>query len=318
MKKLLILLCFLLLACGSDCDNGICESVNYELGPGPHEFTIKHQGFDRNYFVYVPIAYEFEPIPVVLNLHGRGGNAENHVQSVSLMHEDSDREGYIVVAPWGTRKDGDSKTKGLRFWNPGGIADPQNGHRLLDSIDDVGFIEKVLDDVEMRFNVDKKRIYSTGLSQGGMMSQYLGCEISDRIAAIASVSGPFATNPDKCSPLREIPVLFFHGTDDPITPYTGGKSDCSGIEYRGARESVEIWAGKNNCHLQSQIVYENGDVICERYCVDTEVIFCTIEGGGQTWPGGEIEVIDCDPGETINDIDATDYIWEFFSKHKLE
>ncbi len=138
--------------------------------------SIIHDNLERDYIIHIPSTYSFnDPIPLVFCFHGYGGNA-NSIMSYTSFNYISDTASFIVVYPQGTLLQGTS------HWNVGGWTSGSN-------IDDVGFINSLLDSLSQHYNIDDTRIYSTGMSNGGYMSFLLACQLSDRIAAIASVTG---------------------------------------------------------------------------------------------------------------------------------
>jgi polyhydroxybutyrate depolymerase len=293
---------------------------------GIHFFPIKHGLQTREYYVYVPPSYdEKKPTPVVLNFHGGGGSAEGHMR-MTMMNEKSDSAGFIVVYPRGTGKD--SLAIFNRFWN---FASGPNGlyhdDPFFAKVDDVGFVNLLLDDLEAKFNVEKKEVYATGFSNGGILCHFLACKLSVRIAAIAPVAGSFWMHPDSCNPTRPVPVLYFHGTGDVCAPYNGGLSACeAGISKTGrvfisVKDTVSIWIKKNQCPFEPEITYQQGEVVCKTYgsgSNNSEVTVCTIEDGGHTWPGGlPYRIPGFKVGKVTYDINANDAMWEFFKRHPM-
>jgi polyhydroxybutyrate depolymerase len=141
------------------------------------------------------------------------------------------------------------------------------------------------------------------------LSHRLGCELSDRIAAIAPVAGVIGV--DSCEPTRPLPVIQFHGTSDTLVPYEG--STISG--YPSVAETIDGWAERNGCAGGDlELVSENGDSRCEQVpgCPDdAPVMVCTVEDGGHTWPGGTpVPIL----GKTTQDLDANAVMWELFSR----
>jgi polyhydroxybutyrate depolymerase len=285
-------------------------------------FSLEHQGRKRTYDVHMPPSYDGKtPMPLVMAFHGGGGDSA-HMRKQSGFNEKADKEGFIVVYPQGTGKKILGKIKGT--WNVGKTG---GGYAYENQVDDVGFINSMLNDLEKRYAIDKNRIYSTGHSMGGMITYRLACESADRIAAIAPVATSLVTEP--CKPSRPIAVLHFQGTEDRPIPYEGGASDpklpksfAIGGPYRSAKETASFWARADQCSGVSQVTYQKGQVTCETTgsCVQgTEVTLCTVKGGGHTWPGSPMPI---DKkwwkklvGETTQDISATDTMWEFFKKH---
>lgn len=286
------------------------------LGSGDYTFTINSGRIERTYEVHVPSAYNTKKsMPVILNFHGGGGDIDN-AKKTTLMSETADEKGFIVVYPSGTGKTIAGKNFGT--WNAGvccGLAEENN-------IDDVGFVNDLLDDLENKFNVDTKRIYATGHSNGAQFTYRLGCELSERIAAIAPHSGLDSFK--NCSPSRKVPVIHFHGTEDPIATYAGGSCGTKGEEWQctGAEEYLKEWAVRNGCDLKTETVYQNGDATCKEYqnC-DADVELCTIEGAGHTWSGGayfpDIALWRKTVGPLTHDISANEEMWKFFQVHPL-
>jgi len=295
---------------------------NRQTGSGDRKFSIMHQGKMRDYFVHIPPSYKSDtPVPVVLNFHGGGGNAQNQVRQ-SGMEKKSDEAGFILVYPEGSGKMVSGQL--VATWNAGRCC----GTAARGNVDDVGFISKLIDDLASKFNIDKKRVYATGISNGALISYRLACELSDKIAAIAPVSAQDAF--DNCKPSRPISIIHFHGTADPAAAYTGGHCggrmpgdpgwDCSSV-----KDYIEEWRGIDNCPSQSSVTYQKGEVTCITYgpCDrGTEITLCTIEGGGHTWPSGtyakDTESWKKAVGKINYDINANDAMWEFFKKHSLE
>ncbi len=245
---------------------------------------------------------------------------------MTKMNDKSDSAGFIVVYPRGTGKDPRMRFK--RFWNyASGPHGSYHGDPFFAKVDDVGFVTALLDDLESRFNIDKSRVYATGFSNGGILTHYLACRLSSRIAAIAPVGAPFWTSPKSCNPSRPISVMYFHGTADVCAPYNGGPSGCeAGISTKGrvfvsVKDTISVWVQKNHCPPKPRITYRKGKVTCETYGPgdgDTEVVLCTIKGGGHTWPGGlPYKIPGVEIGEVTYDINANDAMWEFFKRHPM-
>jgi len=180
------------------------------LAPGDYRFELEAGGRDRSYLVHVPPPAASGALPVVLSLHGGGGNARQHRRSTG-MDAAADRDGYIAVYPNGSGRLGDL----FLTWNAGICC----GYAQAQDVDDVGFISALLDDLGRRAAIDPRRIYAAGHSNGGMMAHRLGDELSGRIAAIASVAG--ARVPTSRGG-RAVPVLQIHSEDDPRALYHGG------------------------------------------------------------------------------------------------
>ncbi|MEJ7731869.1 MAG: PHB depolymerase family esterase [Polyangiaceae bacterium] len=177
-----------------------CTGVGF--APGDHDQTIVFGGETRSYLLHVPASYDHaEQTPLVMNFHGYtsdpGGQA-----AFSGMSELADDKTFVVAYPAGI---GNS-------WN-GGLCCGQAASSMLD---DTGFARAVVADIESKLCIDEKRVYSTGMSNGGYLTHRNGCESADIFAAIAPVAGVLGIEPEDCLPSRPIPVIHFHGTDDVV------------------------------------------------------------------------------------------------------
>ena len=267
----------------------LCDGTG--LAPGDHVLQLEHDGRDRVFQVHVPPGYDGTvATPLVVNLHGLGSNAMQQA-FFSDMNPTADAENFLVVYPEGT-VNGD----GRRAWNAGGCCTDDS------SVDDVGFIRAMLDELDARLCIDPDRRFATGMSNGGLMSFWLGCHAADVFAAIAPVAGILLA-PNACNPSRPVPLWQIHGTIDELVPFDG------------ARDSAEAWAAINECATQTEVSYQNGVVTCQTWgCPTTsEVQFCTAEGVNHCWPG---QLFCVDPPSTA-DIHSTTTIWAFFAAHPM-
>lgn len=243
----------------------------------------------RSYRLHVPASYApTAPTSVVFNFHGLTMNAVTQ-EWYSGMLATADAEGFVVVHPDGV---GNS-------WNGGACC----GDASSQNVDDVAFVEAMLDELEAELCVDTARVYATGMSNGGHMSNRLACDLSHRFAAVAPVAG--ANYSQTCDVSRPVPVMHFHGTADAIVPYSLGTA------------AVDDWVERNGCTDAPETTVQNGEVECSTRddCNGgVEVTLCTVTGGGHTWPGGEtIPGL----GHVTEDINANDAMWAFFQRHPL-
>ena len=283
------------------------------LRPGGHTRSLEVHKRTRTYLVYVPKSYDAtNPVPLILAFHGGGSNAEQMVRFCGL-NELADKAGFLVVYPNGT-----GRVKTALTWNGGNCC----GYAMQNQVDDVAFVKALLDDLEKNANIDAKRIYATGMSNGAIMAYRLASELSDRIAAIAPVAGPMGS--ESCNPKRPVPVIHFHGTDDEFAPYKGGKGtkSVSQTEFYSVDHSINAWVKANGCSNQPEIVQlsqkaGDGMKITRKTYADgkdgAEVMLVTIEGGGHTWPGRQppLNIL----GRSTTDISANEMMWDFFQKH---
>lgn len=180
--------------------------------PGDHVVTLKHGGRERSAIVHLPAgAAASGGLPVVLNFHGGGGHGASQ-KAYALMDALADREKFIALYP-----NGSGRLSGrLLTWNAGSCC----GYSVLNRIDDVGFVRALVDQLADKFPVNRRRVYATGLSNGGMMAHRLAAEASDVIAAVAPVAGGMVLPTIKSS--RAVPVMHIHSVDDPRALYAGG------------------------------------------------------------------------------------------------
>jgi polyhydroxybutyrate depolymerase len=271
---------------------------------------ISYDGRIRNYIIHIPSNYDAEePIPLVLALHGGGGNSEN-MQDKTGFNQLANEEGFIVVYPDGTGR----LINRLLTWNSGHCC----GFAFKNDIDDVGFIRTLIEQIQQEFLIDTNKIFITGHSNGGMMAYRLGSELSDIVAAIAPVAGSIGGKATEDSEVWTIPepsfpisVLAIHGLLDENVAYDGGR----GNKTTGTRSdisvnnSIDFWVKYNNCNPIPEIE-ESGTIIIETYKegdMGTEVVLCTLINGEHWWPGSE--------KDPYKEISASELIWEFFKTH---
>ncbi len=292
---------------------------------GEHLFDVKNNGLNREYKVYVPNNYKKNvPIPLVIFLHGGGGGMkEAFSEGIDKM---ADKYGFILAIPQGAGKKILGKTIGS--WNSGNWSESKKfnpvsccGYAGDNNIDDVGFISNMINGIENNYAVDEKRIYVTGISNGAMMSYRLACELSNKIAAVAVVAPPFV--PETCNNVKPISIMHVQGTADPCALYNGGVcGSCLGskpIAAQSAENMVNFWTKKDRCLDEPKIIYQKGNAKCVIYSqceTGIEIEFCTIDGGGHTWPGGNQYLPEEKIGSVSNDM-SFDQMWEFLEKHTL-
>lgn len=266
--------------------------------------SLVSSGEERKYLLYVPESYDpATPTPLVISLHGFA-EWPAHLMNISGWNDLADQYGFIVVYPSGT---GFPKR-----WRGGGAT---YGDRDLPI--DVAFISDLIDHLSASYNIDPRRVYANGLSNGGGMSFLLSCALSDRIAAIGSVAGAYPLRWEACRPSRPVPAILFHGTADPIVPFQGDPSRSSSILLPELPSWVDTLAARNGCDPDPVELPAEGEARGVQYTgCDADVVFYTIDGGGHTWPGG-VPMPAIVVGSTTRDIDATRLMWEFFQQNPL-
>jgi polyhydroxybutyrate depolymerase len=277
---------------------GVCQGKAQKSGETT--WSLKHDGVTRTFTVYIPPQYNGStPLPVVLNFLGLNMSASTQ-KLLTDMNTEAGKRGFIVVHPNG---------RGIpQSWNGGLCCSPASS--LLKS-KDVDFTRAMLDELEKKLCINTKRIYATGISNGAYMAYRLGCELSNRIAAIAPVAGILLTSP--CQPKRPLSVIAFHGTADAIVPFEGRKI----IGWPYVQDSIDFWVKHNGCAKSPKRMFNKGDTYCDEYsgCKGgTKVRLCVTKSGGHTWPGGfPVPGL----GKTTKDINATQVGWQFMSQHQL-
>ncbi len=277
--------------------------------------SLQYDGVERTYLLHLPPSYNGEDeLPMVFVFHGGGGGGEGMAR-VTHMSDVADERGFIAVYPDGIDKN----------WNDG-------RPEINPGINDVAFISALIEELKSGYSVDAERIYSTGISNGGMFSLRLACELSDKIAAVAPVAALMGEAlSHACTPPRPIPVMFVMGTDDPLVPWEGGDIGTDRV-YRGralsAVDSVSFWVAVDGCSetpVVTELADEDpGDGTRARREVyaggrdGSEVVMLAVEGGGHTWPGGEQYMREAIIGRTCRDFDAGEAIWGFFDRFTLD
>lgn len=301
-----------------------------EETPDLVDHTIQHGELKRVFSVHVPKGKRDTPnLPLVLVLHGGGGGDPKNLAHGLGFNALSDEEGFIVVYPKGMH----------RQWNDGRNA-PFYGVDIA-KVDDVGFINAVLDRMEQDYKTDKRRVYIAGQSNGGMMTHRLGMELSPRLAAIATIICTIPKNllkereaaeaAGKPAPGR-LPVLIMNGTQDPVVPWEGGFARVGKQtfgEIASTRDTLAYYLKRNGLPAEPAIKKDLPDTDPEDGCQTQyashtaenstgEVCLYTITGGGHVWPGAEKnyrESAFVATGTKCKDFSGTMAVWEFFKRH---
>jgi polyhydroxybutyrate depolymerase len=287
MKQKLLLPLFLLITLFSGAQVTVIDSI-------------MSGGVYRNYRLYIPAAYNGSSAwPLIFNIHGYTSNASQE-QLYTNFGPIADTAHFLMVYPNATVYNGQPT------WNSG-FGMPVN---------DIGFLSNLIDSLDLTYNIDLNRVYSCGMSNGGYMSHTLACALSNRIAAVASVTGTMTpSQKSTCSPGRPVPVMQIHGTNDGTVPFYGSA-------YSIAIDSVvKYWRVNNGCNptpvfnavpnintsdgcTADHFVYNGGSM-------GSSVEFYRINGGGHTWP------FTYPIGTTCQDFNASEKIWLFFRKYTL-
>jgi polyhydroxybutyrate depolymerase len=302
------ILAFALLATACNARAPNTPTPRAQLKPGDYEQSLAFGGRTRTYTVHLPRGIGDErAYPLVLVFHGGGGNDDNAARTTGFSAR-ADAEQFIVVYPNGTGRLNDK----ILTWNTGNCC----GYALDNNVDDVGFVRALIEKLQSEYPIDPKRVYATGISNGGMMSYRLGCDLSDKIAAIAPVAGALNFT---CQPTHPVAVIAFHGDADQHVLYNGGVPLKQVDPHSRADQSVAFamafWVKHNQCNATAQKA-ERGTIVTEAYtnCRDNaDVILYTLRNFGHAWPQGTRGTILADDPKA--EISATNVMWEFFKQH---
>ena len=295
---------------------GACSTTTEEPEPDPEppieypelfDLRIAHDGETREYFLYVPEGYTETTVwPLVINFHGRGSDSFEQMV-YSSFNSLADEHKFIIAYPQGL------------VANVGGVTATHWNANFDTGVDDIGFVNAMLDEIYDNFNFELTQVYAIGMSNGGFMSYTLACDMSDHIAAIASVTGGMSgPSISSCNPQRAVPIMEIHGTADEVVPYLG----LDGLPPT-VPDVVEFWVNNNGCDqvdfiqedLPDLVESDSTTVALQHYNLcdqSSEVLFYTIDNGGHTWPGAfAVPAL----GYTNMDIDASVLIWDFLKGH---
>ncbi len=289
-------------------------TVKSKLRGQDYDYSLKHDGLQRTYLIHVPHSYNIstDPTALILAFHGGMGDKEYMANDeyYNLISK-SDKEGFIVVFPNGASKFVSGK---FATWNAGNCC----AYARDKNIDDIGFIQKLVEELKTKFNIDSEKIYATGMSNGGMLSHRIACDLTDTFAAIASVAG--TDNYDSCNPSAPISIMHIHAKDDAHVLFNGGAGDdafkdkSKVTEFTSVEETISRWVKRNHCSSEPKRVLKKEGAYCDLYtgCDDNvEVKLCVTETGAHSWPGGN-KPPRKKAASPSNAISAVDEMWDFF------
>jgi len=265
-------------------------------------------GVTRRYLLYVPKTYDrSRPTPLIISFHP-GATWPLVERDISRWNDLAEQYGFIVVYPAGSGAFFGGFGTGPHIWPMGTQSLPR----------DVKFISDLIDKLEAEYNVDARRIYADGMSNGGGMAFALSCELSNRIAAVGAVA---AAQPAtwECRSSKPVPTIAFHGTADKLAPYQGGPSPIAPRPFANIPEWATHVSRRNQCQGGASETRVTPAVRRLTYtnCGErADVVLYTVEGGGHTWPGGK-HWLPSITGLTTDDINASTLMWEFYSQHPL-
>jgi polyhydroxybutyrate depolymerase len=275
---------------------------------GNYRFSFVHGGLTRDYLVHVPRSYHGAPAPMLLALHGGGGNADFQADDSKYgLISKAEQAGFIAVFPNGYSP---LPSGALATWNAGACCGPAQKRQ----VDDVGFLRAVIARVERQMAIDPGRIYATGMSNGAMMAWRLACEAPE-IRAIAPVEG--TDNTQKCNPAQPVAAIQFHAADDPNVPFAGGQGSGPGrTDYVSVPATQAKWVVLDRAEPKARRVLTVPGAHCDLHPArpgGAPVELCITDSGGHSWPGGGTQQGRKQPSKAIG---ANDLMWDFFASLK--
>ncbi len=268
-----------------------CKTPAHTIGNKSE--TIMSGGLKRTFLVHLAPSYGRQPQPLVLLYHGYSWTSQIMEQTTG-MNKEADKAGFVLVYPQGV-DDPPSWNAGVGAYGPTGDAN------------DIQFTRDMVQSLEQNYCVDTHRVYISGFSLGGGMAYRLACTLSDKLAAVATVSGAYYPIPEGCHPSRPLPIMEIHGYADPLAPYAGNVNTRMGA----VQTYLNGWLARDSCTGTPQTFFQQGDVTGLQWtrCANNTIVrHYRISDGLHTWPGS--------PG-TTHVIDANVVIWNFFSEFSL-
>tara|TARA_B100001109_G_scaffold213401_1_gene181786 strand:- start:185 stop:1159 length:975 start_codon:yes stop_codon:yes gene_type:complete len=324
MRFIFILIFLLIISCNKD-DSDIFEkksedfnssvkdnSNRFTFYEGQANYSLNHNGLDREYILYIPPNIESRTnLPVIFNFHGYQGRANQFFNMTDLI-DIANENGVVLVYPQGAPLDG-----GPSHWNAAPLNSSTPSFVNKSNVNDLEFFFNLLDDVNQNNILDLNRVYAIGYSNGGMFSHFLACNTENIFAAIGDVAGTMLLDTyNNCNPSSPVPVLKIHGTSDNVVSYNG----FAQAGFKTVDDVINFW--KTNNKSNEQFILNNfvssswanymGPVNFEKYTYesnenDSEVILYKMLGGGHWWDYS-----------LDNDLRTSSLLWDFFSKHSKQ
>lgn len=321
--------------------------------------TLIHDNIEREYFTFLPTTADEDRVPLVIALHGYFTTSTGF-EAIHGVNQHAAKERYMVVYPQGSHflaRAGSGSPVRVTSWNDL-TGNASLSHCTVDTVpaacppecgqcdrcdwvschDDLGFIDAMIDAMLAEFPVDPDRIYTLGVSNGGMMALSLGCNLSERFAAVASIIAQPAVGYE-CQPTQDVPMLHLYGALDQTIPYDGRPSD-TGYLYASAADTASAWAKGLNCKQGpvpwSHPIAEDQGLHCSAYqdcrASAQQVVGCMDPGEGHWWPGQRVEgnsarcvspeqfdsmpgQIHCQPGRGPRTSWGMELVWDFMRRY---
>ena len=289
-----VLFIFLMSSCEKNGNNSSVDE-NDSVIVGLFNSVLSHDGLARQFVVYVPTNYNTDTdYPLMINFHGFGGTASDFVETAD-MRSLAESENFIVVYPQGTL------LGGYPHWNSSA---PSSDNKS--SVDDIGFVEALIENISSTYSINKNRIYAAGYSNGGFMSYYLACN-STKFAAIGSVAGTMIDDSyQNCNALVPTAMINIHGTADSVVLYEGDSYGSTAI-----KDVVTWWKNFNSCLNEDVLTNQNGSIEQQIFYDDSGnpyVQHIKIYDGGHYWSDKL----------NFNGKNTSELIWDFVSQFNLD
>lgn len=262
----------------------------------------------RKYLLYIPTSVK-RPAPLVLMFHGGGGHMQQAAEAYGWQAT-ADKYGFVLAFPNGASR----WPRGhLATWNAGACC----GYARDEQVDDMAFVRALLADLPRHVAIDTRRVFATGMSNGGMLTYRLACDMAEHFRAIASVAG--TDNTLGCAPTRPLSVLHIHARDDTHVLYNGGAGpdafrDMSKVtDFTSVAVTRDRWLQHLQLTSQQASVTELTGATIQRWQsadARTELVIITTATGGHSWPHSK-PVRGKTPSTAI---DANEVIWQFFAR----
>ncbi|MFN6483719.1 MULTISPECIES: alpha/beta hydrolase family esterase [unclassified Nostoc] len=288
------------------CDSIQAEDKNLtkeKIVSGDNYGELHDQGKLRTYYFYTPKSYHPDrPMPLVLVFHGDDSNGRS-ISNVTRFNELAEQKGFIVVYPDGIDQ----------RWSLRGNAQGR--------VDDVLFVNTLIEHLQKQINIDSHKIYATGFSRGGILTQALACKLSDKIAGFASVAGslPVRLKPN-CQPQTPISMLMINGTNDRDVLYEGDDHTQRGALV-SISDMVEFWRSHDKCTSSKKSPQFSEDKVKTSLYTgcnsNSEVWQLAVINGGHFWPGGSSTDESLNKFNSKLGLNASETIWNFFQRHSL-
>ena len=292
-----------------------CVGPPPEIPPGPKQIQIEHDNYIRNVTYHIPKKLRKRRRSLILCLHAAEETTESFARITRKgFNRLSESNNFIVAYPEALNQ----------YWNDAREDSISLSH--FEEIDDVGFIEKVVDYAIDSFRIDPTRVYVTGLSEGGLMTMRLACEIPVKFKGFATVAASLSLDQlVDCRADTAISIMAINGTKDPILPYDGGQITIDN-ELQGSvlpiEDAIKFWLGESKCGEKSvtrdipnvdTFDETRSEKISYTDCkYGNKIVLVRVNGGGHTWPGGRQYEGQRNIGKTSKDFDAAGEIWKFF------